>query len=414
MIYVKDLLKLKSFKNFKLVSGKSGLNRSVSWPNIAQTNSIREWLVGGDVILMTGVGLEITEEFLINIVNEAAQGQAACIVILLHPEHIKNIPDSVIDAAKEKKLALFTAPWETKLFEVIGSISMLVANERLEERMHNEFLERMLIGDINIEDPLYIKYFEKYNLLDRKVVVTIKYNFKGTSSRKDVYYSERIMTEMIQSFMESFDEINYLNKYKRQTFIISVSNMGENEIIHIIKNIYSIFEKEFPDIQMKMGIGKITYQVKYQESADGATSDNMKKNFEHQSQELMKSYKQAKTTIKAIQKKGVLSYKELGIYQLLFYVDNKERIKEFVDNYIAPIIEYDRKYNQNLLDTLRAYLENRLNVTKTAQALYIHRNTMIKRIEKIEELLECSIKEADVCNQVYNAIKIYDLFLNSN
>ena len=61
MIYVKDLLKLKSFKEFKLVSGESGLNRSVSWPNIAQTTSISEWLVGGDVIIMTGVGLKISE-----------------------------------------------------------------------------------------------------------------------------------------------------------------------------------------------------------------------------------------------------------------------------------------------------------------------------------------------------------------
>ena len=36
---------------------------------------------------------------------------------------------------------------------------------------------------------------------------------------------------------------------------------------------------------------------------------------------------------------------------------------------------------------------------------------MIKRVEKIEELLGCSIKNAEVTNQLYNAVKIYDLFL---
>ncbi len=413
MIYVKDLLKLKSFKEFKLVSGESGLNRSVSWPNIAQTTSISEWLVGGDVILMTGVGLEISEEFLTNIVIEAAQGQAACIIMLLHPKHIKSIPDSVVKVASDRHLALFTAPWETKLFEVIGSISMVVANDRLEERMHNEFLERLLAGEINIEDPLYIKYFEKYNLLDRKVVVTIKYDFKGKNSKsgKSVYYSERIMTEMIQNFMRYFEEINYLNKYNRQTFIISVSDMNEKNIVDTIKTIYYTFNKQFADIQMQMGIGKVTHKVK---NGNDASGENMKEVLEHQSQELMKSYQQAKTTVKAIQKKGVFYYKELGIYQLLFYIDDKERINEFVENYISPVMEYDRRYNQNLLDTLREYLENGLNVTQTAQALYIHRNTMIKRIEKIEELLECSLKDADTCNQIFNAVKIYDLFLNNN
>ena len=44
------------------------------------------------------------------------------------------------------------------------------------------------------------------------------------------------------------------------------------------------------------------------------------------------------------------------------------------------------------------------------ESLYTQ-NTMIKRVEKIEELLGCSIKNAEVTNQLYNAVKIYDLFL---
>ena len=43
MIYVRDLLKLDTFKDFELVSGENGLDRGVSWPNVAQTVSIREW-----------------------------------------------------------------------------------------------------------------------------------------------------------------------------------------------------------------------------------------------------------------------------------------------------------------------------------------------------------------------------------
>ena len=88
MIYVRDLLKLDTFKDFELVSGENGLDRGVSWPNVAQTVSIREWLVGGDVILMSGVGLKITDEFLTDIVIQAADGRAACIIMLINPEPI--------------------------------------------------------------------------------------------------------------------------------------------------------------------------------------------------------------------------------------------------------------------------------------------------------------------------------------
>lgn len=84
MIYVRDLLKLDTFKDFELVSGENGLDRGVSWPNVAQTVSIREWLVGGDVILMSGVGLKITDEFLTDIVIQAADGRAAVLLLLIN------------------------------------------------------------------------------------------------------------------------------------------------------------------------------------------------------------------------------------------------------------------------------------------------------------------------------------------
>lgn len=104
-------------------------------------------------------------------------------------------------------------------------------------------------------------------------------------------------------------------------------------------------------------------------------------------------------------------YKELGIYQLLFYIDDTSKIDDYVKEILNPLLIYDKKNNQNLTDTLREYLKCGQNVSQASQNLYIHRNTMIKRVEKIEELLGCSIKNAEVTNQLYNAVKIYDLFL---
>ena len=95
----------------------------------------------GDVILKrVGVGLKITDEFLTDIVIQAADGRAACIIMLINPEHIASIPQAAIDEAVKKIPCGFAATVETKLSRVIGSVSMLVSNDRLEERMHSEFL----------------------------------------------------------------------------------------------------------------------------------------------------------------------------------------------------------------------------------------------------------------------------------
>lgn len=391
MIYVRDLLKLDTFKDFELVSGESGLDRGVSWPNVAQTVSIREWLVGGDVILMSGVGLKITDEFLTDIVIQAADGRAACIIILINPEHISSIPQAAIDEAVKRGLAVFAAPWETKLSRVIGSVSMLVSNDRLEESMHSEFLDRLLSGEINHDDSAYRQSMEKYGLLGEKAVAVIDYKFdeKYLQTENQAYHNDRVMRKMISLFERYFGKINYLNQYNRQAFIISADNTEEKDIVNTIRTIYNIFIKENKTVHVRIGIGEI---------AQGLEG-------------LKKSYDQSRIARKTINKSGVMFYKELGIYQLLFYIDDTSKIDDYVKEILNPLRIYDKKNNQNLIDTLREYLKCGQNVSQASQNLYIHRNTMIKRVEKIEELLGCSIKNAEVTNQLYNAVKIYDLFL---
>lgn len=391
MIYVRDLLKLDTFKDFELVSGENGLDRGVSWSNVAQTVSIREWLVGGDVILMSGVGLKITDEFLTDIVIQAADGRAACIIMLINPEHIASIPQAAIDEAVKRGLAVFAAPWETKLSRVIGSVSMLVSNDRLEERMHSEFLDRLLSGEINHDDSAYRQSMEKYGLLGKKAVAVIDYKFdeKYLQTENQAYHNDRVMRKMISLFERYFGKINYLNQYNRQAFIISADNTEEKDIVNTIRTIYNIFIKENKHVHVRIGIGEI---------AQGLEG-------------LKKSYDQSRIARKTINKSGVMFYKELGIYQLLFYIDDTSKIDDYVKEILNPLLIYDKKNNQNLIDTLREYLKCGQNVSQASQNLYIHRNTMIKRVEKIEELLGCSIKNAEVTNQLYNAVKIYDLFL---
>ena len=347
MIYVKDLLKLDTFKDFELVSGENGLDRGVSWPNVAQTVSIREWLVGGDVILMSGVGLKITDEFLTDIVIQAADGRAACIIMLINPKHIASIPQAAIDEAVKRGLAVFAAPWETKLSRVIGSVSMLVSNDRLEERMHSEFLDRLLSGEINHDDSAYRQSMEKYGLLGKKAVAVIDYKFdeKYLQTENQAYHNDRVMRKMISLFERYFGKINYLNQYNRQAFIISADNTEEKDIVNAIRTIYNIFIKENKHVHVRIGIGEI---------AQGLEG-------------LKKSYDQSRIARKTINKSGVMFYKELGIYQLLFYIDDTSKI----DDYVKENKKMDDKtMYRYILDNL-AYRLKELSISSTNKKDYL-------------------------------------------
>lgn len=68
-------------------------------------------------------------------------------------------------------------------------------------------------------------------------------------------------------------------------------------------------------------------------------------------------------------------------------------------NYMSPVIgkieEYDRKHSTDFLATLYTYISNLCDTAATAGELHIHRNTLLYRIHKIEELTDSSLKDPE-------------------
>lgn len=57
------------------------------------------------------------------------------------------------------------------------------------------------------------------------------------------------------------------------------------------------------------------------------------------------------------------------------------------NNEITSLLLYDKKYNTDLVHILHVYLQHERNTTETAKALYMHRNTVLNKIHKIEEII---------------------------
>ena len=57
--------------------------------------------------------------------------------------------------------------------------------------------------------------------------------------------------------------------------------------------------------------------------------------------------------------------------------------------------QYDKANGGDYLHTLKVYLNNQMNAVKTAQALFIHRATMVYRLDRIRELTGIDFKDPD-------------------
>ena len=88
---------------------------------------------------------------------------------------------------------------------------------------------------------------------------------------------------------------------------------------------------------------------------------------------------------------GVLAYKDVMLAKIL--EDNSPaKIREYYSALISGF-EEELLSDEELMQTGDAFLSNNLNVSETAREMYIHRNTLIYRIDKIERLTGLDIRK---------------------
>ena len=88
-----------------------------------------------------------------------------------------------------------------------------------------------------------------------------------------------------------------------------------------------------------------------------------------------------------------LYYPDLSIYRLLFQIEHDPELIAFQEETIGPLLAQEN--SQELLHTLEAYFEHHGNVSQTAEALFIHRNTLIYRMERIATILNRTLDDPE-------------------
>ena len=73
---------------------------------------------------------------------------------------------------------------------------------------------------------------------------------------------------------------------------------------------------------------------------------------------------------------------------------------------MGSLINADRVNSGNLCETLEKYLNCNCNAKSTAEYMYLHRNTLNYRLNKIREILETDLDDLDTCMKLKMAFMI--------
>ena len=401
MVTCRQLMELDIFHNVKLKAGRKGLDRAVSWVYAKHTKTITEWVHGREFILVSGYEYGIDEAELLKLVEEAAQNNLSGILVE-GGINFKEMPASVIKKADERELPLFF---------VRGVISFLdVTHDVLALIMENRYLK---IQNVSLLDKLL-----NAASLSQKEVDNL---FCGTGISPDSCFMLAVFN------ISTPDTLSKRQTADRADVLIGVARILE-------KHISSLFEQTGKSTIYKVNLDSVDYllyadtEEELMEIADTLSQINANVNAEHHDYDiylsfssilsesrnvlsgLNEAYFTGNLLIKKIFTQTSKHFSDIGSYQILFYTEDKAKLLVFRDRYLKKLYEADLESASQLMETLHTFLLQGGNMMQTSKTLFIHRNTLQYRLERIETVTGRNINEYQVRRDFVNAFLIHDLF----
>lgn len=367
-----DLLDIPNLETLELVAGDKGLSNQIYWVHVAEAASnvdeLFAWLKPGDFLIVVGPFLQGDPNLLYEVASRAIQTRLSGLLVY-ESACCGHLPEQVIRLADEHDLPTFLIHGRaTSSLE----ISYLMTRAITEKTSGNDLL------DVTARDILYgypeltelkVRRAEKMGYkLDRshEGIVVLALNKQNHRTRK----FRAGEAELVRN--RTSQVIGYpilLSNEDRFLFMLLPAEAIDSQplVRHLSDLIYELHKNDSQTC-FYAGVGEPRVNVG----------------------EFRASLEEAHTIAKIMSLGGydndVLTFKDM-IPQLMLYemrgTDMAHRADEVL---FAEIDRYDAVHETNLMGILRTYLQENSNVSATAKRLYMHRNTLMYRLKKIEEL----------------------------
>ena len=128
---------------------------------------------------------------------------------------------------------------------------------------------------------------------------------------------------------------------------------------------------------------------------------------------LRHSYDKAHEAIRIAQASGrtdgVIAFDELGLLHWLYHLPPGVLDDNHYLRALVRLDEYDRERHAELLKTLECFLQHNGSLVETAEKLFIHRNTLLHRLERIKSICRLELRTAWERVNLYAALMAYRL-----
>jgi len=367
----------------RLVGGAQGLDRTIRWiyfgDAVDDMNESPQWINGHEIVVYSGTAYSGSPQELVQALHKLNDMEIAGLIINVGP-YIQEIPEEVVGAADELELPLFRLPWEVKLVNVTHAICNAIISGELQEGRASSMLEGFLTGSLTNSHDLAEILIQNKLSTEKGCIVGIcevrnpEFMINNTGENtmeRNKALQNRLEDAFTYNGMRAITTISGNNV----VFLVPSQQNIEKKLQRILTDTECRLSAKYPGIQIHAGI-----------SASSNINSDIRKSFVQARQAIISAGIKKDNNILA-------SYNELGVMSILLAIEDESILRSYFDTTLGALIEYDKVSKSTLYQTLETYYKNKNSIQDTAQILYIHRNTLKYRLERISEILNCDIHQ---------------------
>ncbi len=385
----RDILELPGMRKARVVAGTAGLDRILRWVHVLDVPDINSWAEKGDLLLISGLGLNGNTGKLALLIRQMHDKQAAGLIIALG-EYIQNISNEVLELANVLQFPIISLPWEVRFVDVTHEIGKLIVQHELREQSVAHLLEQLLFGHhedyhvflarashcgYNLERCHQIIIFQ---FQDNKNMKNIKKEAVNQASKNEKY--ERVFYQVRQTLFRHSRQGPAICRCDSIIAMVPVVETGKHGVLRLKELATDVVEwclQTTKDLQVYAGIGTPCY---------GSVAE-IRRSFHEADYAVRYTY-----AVNAVEK--VCAYENMGIFKLIMSLRDNDKFTGFCTPFIQSLREYDLSHGSNLIESMLVFLEENGNVVQASKRLYVHRNTLQNRIQKTEELTSLNLSDA--------------------
>lgn len=372
------------FPMLTLVAGQSGTYRRVTGINVVESIDLIMFCRPNELVVTTGINLS-SQGDLEQLVKLAFSKKVAGFIINTGP-YIPEIPESVITFANKHDFPIFQMPWSFRIADLLKTTFQFISNHHQELSIEEKILYNLLYQ--YKQNAHYIK--DQLTLLgfpQGREFAIISCTTKGAQASIDRY---EVMIQF--AFQNRYKRFLKLKHKNHLIFLIDRAqiNTPNTPFSKIVEEIYD----------------KITQKTGYLDIIIG------KGNYHKELENVRKSYDESLTVIqlaKLHNNRFLYKYKEIGAYKIIMAVQNQTLIKSYNQDILGQLYRYDELHNTDYVQFLRIFLEENGSTSKISERQFIHRNTVLYKLKKIETLLDMDLSNPFTKTNLYFAFLIEDV-----